>query len=312
MRSAAYEGCLRADNCILINGDTMTNGKNRISHIILALLFSAPAIALAEPDWNKVPSKTIRVFYPGVSSIEWVTKGSEHGGAKGLRKGESCASCHEEELNDIGKKIVSGSKNEPSPLKGKAASIAVGMQAAYDAEYLYLRFSFKEPPKAGGGPDKENEMKLAVMFAGDKVPIAEQVGCWQTCHQDARTMPGADDARTKYVVGGNLAGGIFYDLMQWKSGKGAKPVDGHVSDKRAMEGGKALVKAEGAKKGDTWTVTFTRKLSGGEGDVVLTEGKSVPFGIAVHDDHAVGRFHLISLGYLLGVGTKSDFTAVKQ
>lgn len=121
-------------------------------------------------------------------------------------------------------------------------------------------------------------------------------------------MPGADDKKTKYVANASLAEGRFYELMQWKSGKF---VDGYVADKRVVEGGKALIKATGEKKGDLWTVTFTRKLGGGMGSVVLAEGKSVPFGLAIHDDHAIGRFHHVSLGYVLGIGTKGHVTAVK-
>ena len=80
-----------------------------------------------------------------------------------------------------------------------------------------------------------------------------------------------------------------------------------MSDKRNMEGGTAGVKAEGAKAGDTYTVTFTRKLAG-----ALAEGKAVPFGVAVHADHATGRFHHVSLGYKLGFGADGDIKATKQ
>ena len=62
-----------------------------------------------------------------------------------------------------------------------------------------------------------------------------------------RTMPGVkDDKKTKYVKDGNLASGKYYDLLQYKSGKGQKPVDGYIADKRVMEGGKALTDAIGA------------------------------------------------------------------
>ena len=74
------------------------------------VLTLAAGTALAAPDWSKVPSKTITVFYPGVSPIEWITKGTEHGGAKGLRKGETCAGCHDEETADMGVKMVTGQK----------------------------------------------------------------------------------------------------------------------------------------------------------------------------------------------------------
>jgi hypothetical protein len=124
-------------------------------------------------------------------------------------------------------------------------------------------------------------------------------------------MPNAkDDKRTKYVKGGSLASGKFYDLVQWRA-KG-KPVDGHVAEQRVMEGGKALVSAEGRNDGGTWTVVFTRKLAGGDGDVALVPGKTYNFGFAIHDDHAAGRYHHVSLGYTLGIDAKADITAAKQ
>jgi hypothetical protein len=114
-------------------------------------------------------------------------------------------------------------------------------------------------------------------------------------------MPGADDKKTKYTKDG------AYELMQWKSAKGAKAADGSVTDKRNMEGGTAGVKAEGSKAGDTYTVTFTRKLNG-----ALAEGKAVPFGVAIHSDRAIGRFHHVSMGYTMGFGADGDIKAAKQ
>lgn len=79
-----------------------------------------------------------------------------------------------------------------------------------------------------------------------------------------------------------------------------------------MEGGKALVSAEGKKDGDTWSVVFTRKLAGGEGDVKLESGKAYNFGFAIHDDNAAGRFHQVSLGYKLGIDADGHVKAAKQ
>lgn len=269
--------------------------------------------AHAAPDWDKVPAKTITLFYPGVSPLEWTWKGTEHGGVRGMKKGESCASCHDQEAADMGKKMATGQKIEPKPIKGKAGSIPVSVQAAHDGSNLYVRFSWKQPP--GGGPkmDKDNPVKLAFMLEDNKIERADLSGCWETCHQDIRTMPEAkDNNKTKYVVGGSLASGKYYDLLQWRSGKGAKPMDGYVADKRVMEGGKALVEAKGELKGDAWTVTFTRKLAGGEGDIALQPGKTYNFGFAIHDDYTEGRFHHVSLGYSLGIDAKADITAAKQ
>ena len=54
----------------------------------------------------------------------------------------------------MGKKIVTGEKLEPKPIKGKAGSIPVTVQAAYDASNLYVRFQWKAP--AGGGSPKSD------------------------------------------------------------------------------------------------------------------------------------------------------------
>lgn len=277
-----------------------------------AVAFACAGASAAPPDWSKVPARKITAFYPGASPIEWITKGTEHGGARALRKGETCASCHDEEAADMGKKMVSGQKLEPTPPKGKAGSIPVSVQAAHDAQNLYLRFSWKQPPASGGAKmDAENAVKLAFMLEDNKVEMANLAGCWATCHEDSRTMPGAkDDKKTKYVAGGSVASGKFYDLVQWKS-KG-KPTDGHVAESRVAEGGGALVSADGKLAGDTWTVTFTRKLAGGAGDIALAPGKTYNFGFAIHDDHAAGRYHHVSLGYTLGIDAKADITAAKQ
>lgn len=278
--------------------------------------------ALATPDWSKVPAKKLTVLYPGASPVEWIMNGIEHSGAKGLRKGEACTGCHEEEVATIGQKMTSGQKIEPKPIKGKAPSIPVNVQAAHDGTNLYLRFTWKQPP--GGGPkmDADNQVKLAFMLAPDgimtkdekgrEIDMSKQGGCWATCHADARTMPDAkDDKKTKHVDGADLKSGKFYDLLQWQS-KSNKGTDGYVADKRVMEGGKALVEAKGENKGGEWSVVFIRKLTGGEGDIALAAGKAYNFGFAIHDDHTAGRFHHVSFGYTLGIDAKADVTAAKQ
>jgi hypothetical protein len=266
-----------------------------VAGVLIALGSQA---AIASPDWSKVPKRDIHVFHPGVTPIEWATKKSDHSGTAGMKKGESCAGCHEEKgaLNFNFKRLAD-KELEPKGAP-KTMTFPVGVQAAYDKDNLYIRMSFKAPAGSADKGDKESEVKAAVMFADAKVPQADQFGCWQTCHTDARTMPGADDKKTKYTKEGS------YELMQWKSAKGAKAVDGSVSSARKMDGGTAGVKAEGAKSGDTYTVTFTRKNPG--------EGKSVPFGIAVHADNSSGRFHHVSLGYKLGIGADGDIKATKQ
>lgn len=269
------------------------------------------ANAAPPADWSKVAGTDITVFYPGVSPMEWITKGTEHGGARALRKGDTCADCHSDETNKMGQLIASGQKIEPAPIAGKAGFIPVKVQAAHDGDTLYLRFSWKQPKGGAAKMDAANPMKIAFMLDAGKVEGAEQSGCWASCHADSRTMPGAADTKKKYVKGGALAGGVFYDLVQWRSGE-KKAFDGHVADTRVMEGGKALAAAEGKLDGDTWSVVFARKFTGAEGDVALAAGKTYNFGFAIHDDHAAGRFHHVSLGYKLGIDAKADITAAKQ
>ena len=179
------------------------------------------------------------------------------------------------------------------------------------------RLSFKAPADAAAGADREDkaphhEIKAAIMLAGPKVVQGGQVGCWATCHKDVRSMPGADPKKKKYVSDANVAAGNYMDYFQWKSGEGgtgATQLDGHVAAERVNKGGQALVKADGDCKAGLCTVTFTRKLTGGEADLALAEGQVVPFGIAIHADKTVHRFHHVSLAYTLGLGVNADIRA---
>lgn len=292
------------------------------SALTLVMALGAGGALAAAPDWGKVPAKKMHVFYPGASSVEWIMNGIEHSGAKGLRKEEPCTACHEEEIATFGQKMVSGEKIDPKPIKGKAPGIPVSVQAAHDGANLYMRFSWKQPAGGAAKMDADNAVKLAFMLAGNgimtkdekgrEVDMSKQGGCWATCHDSLRTMPAAkDDKKTKYVPGADLKGGKFYDLLQWTS-KANKGTDGYVADKRVMEGGAALVEAKGENKGGEWSVVFTRKLTGGDGDIALASGKTYNFGFAIHDDHSNGRYHHVSLGYTLGIDAKADITAAKQ
>jgi cytochrome c-type protein NapC len=329
----------------------------------LALGILVSGAALAAPDWSKVPAKKVPVFFPGQSSLEWVLTKNDHSAANQiLEKGRACTYCHDEDATEIGTKIVAGKPVgnakqplEPTPPKGKPGFIPVSVQAAHDGKKLYLRFEW-EASKPGGDKklDPKNEMKLAVMFEENKLEGSRQNGCWLTCHQDLRSMPGAadaaktharakalgwDDGVNKYVkesrtavemkgkqrggwdklksdaeIEAALKEGKFFDLIQFRSGKGEKPVDGYVLESRHMDGGKSLVKAEGGREGGNWVVTFERSLSAaGRGDHSIEPGKLYSLGFAIHDDFAAARFHHVSLGYTLGLeNSKADINVVKQ
>ena len=111
------------------------------------------------------------------------------------------------------------------------------------------------------------------------------------------------------MFGQLLKDGKFLEMWQWRSAEG--PRAGYVLESRRLKEAKGL--AEGKKDGDTWTVTFTRKLASGAGSHAIAQGKKYNFGFAIHDDHADFRFHHVSFGYSFGLDNpKADVNAVKQ
>lgn len=169
---------------------------------VAAALAAAAAGAGASPHWERAPKKTLPAFHPGVASLEW-TASREHGGSRGMRKGETCAGCHGDEAAELGKRLLDGHPLEPqaAALKGKAPAIAVSVQAVHDDGILYLRFQWKQPPSSGGAKmDARNAVKLAVMLEAEgKVEYAALGGCWASCHHDLRSMPDADAQSPKHA-----------------------------------------------------------------------------------------------------------------
>jgi len=163
---------------------------------------SAPAATTGGSgiDWSGIEAREITLFFPGQASMEWVLKGSDHGGKRAFNQGDRCFECHEDEEVDIGDLIVSGEKVEPTPIPGKRGSILINVKAAHDADNLYMQFQWEDGEHAeipfadGGKMDADNQIKLAIMLTTDeeenpKVEFAERSGCWQSCHHDVNYMP---------------------------------------------------------------------------------------------------------------------------
>ncbi len=255
-------------------------------------------------DWSQASERDVVLFYPGQSSMEWVLRGRDHGGARPLKAGDRCTLCHEKEAVKIGDLIVSGEKLEPTPIPGKRGSIPVSVQAAHDADNLYLRFSWQDGEHApvpfveGGKMDPDNPVKLAFMIATDDVKWADHGGCWATCHNDLRSMPDAPDtaaidaaglplntpdgitkyleeSRTKIEVRGR--GGI--PLGGWDKMKDVAAVDteaqaGHYMDLVRFKSGDGLtedghVLAERAMAGGSAAIS-SGKLENGMWAVTVT------------------------------------------
>ncbi|UZE98014.1 ethylbenzene dehydrogenase-related protein [Alkalimarinus alittae] len=254
--------------------------------------------ATSSVNWDAVPSRDITLFFPGTASIEWI-HGREHGGKRAFTKGDRCIECHDSETMDMGEKIVTGEKLEESVIPGKRGSIPVTVQASYDADNLYMKFSWPEGSHAaipfadGGKMDPANQVKLAMMFGSDDVEFADRSGCWGSCHDDVKNMPGeVDDATIKaYADASRLdtSGGITKYIsesrtdIEYKGKRGAKlggwdKLKSEDEIKAALAGGGFLdlIRYEvGTGKVEDGYLLDERKMSGGQGATFtsnLTDG----------------------------------------
>ncbi|PKO62212.1 MAG: hypothetical protein CVU24_05175 [Betaproteobacteria bacterium HGW-Betaproteobacteria-18] len=194
--------------------------KLKALFIAIATL-SAGYAAAADPakiDWDAVPVKTVTLFYPGQSSLEWLTS-KAHKGASKVKAGQACVSCHDgaNEEKELGDKLVKAGPLEPMPVAGKNGWVDLHVQAAYDDKNAYMRFQWKtQNPFPGtehqylrfdgkewkvyGFPKLDKvvqegkqpgiyEDRMTVMLDDGKVENFGKQGCWLTCHDGERDMP---------------------------------------------------------------------------------------------------------------------------
>ena len=262
-------------------------------------IFAANAMA-ADPatiDWSKVPVTNVKLFYPGQSSYEWL-RSDKHKGASMVKKDAACAACHSGKEEMLGERNVKGGPLEPTPVKGKKGALDLKVQAAYDAKNAYFRMQW---PTAANGPGVEYpyyrfdgkewkvygypkldkvvqegkqpgiyEDRMTLMIDDGKVAGFAKQGCWLTCHEGERDMPGMaskEDAQKaiqkndirKYLpearsnpsdwrsakspeeIAKIKAAGGFVDLIQWRAAR-SNPVggvdDGYVLEFRNFDSGK--------------------------------------------------------------------------
>lgn len=202
----------------------------------LLVLSNAPASAgTADINWGKVPTKTVKLFYPGQSGYQWLRSPAHKRAYKQVAKGESCISCHEGEEADIGNLIVGGKKLEPAPIPGKVGVKDLTVQAAYDEAYVYFRLQWKSQLNREGrmhdmvrfdgnewkwyGSHRAKstvregktpaiyEDRLAIMIDDGSVPMFAAQGCWLTCHNGMRDMPDQPakaDVKAHPYLGGEM------------------------------------------------------------------------------------------------------------
>ena len=178
----------------------------------------ATAADPAKINWSKIPVTTVPLFYPGQSSLEWLSSDAHEGAGKSVKNGKSCTSCHDEKdaEKELGEKLVKAGPLEPMPVAGKEGYKDLKVQAAFDdknayirmqwktqngypgTEHQYLRFDGKEW-KVWGFPKLDKivqdrqmmglyEDRMSIMIDAGKVPGFAQQGCWLSCHDGQRDM----------------------------------------------------------------------------------------------------------------------------
>ena len=111
-------------------------------------VFACGHAAAADPakiNWSKIPATTVHLFYPGQSSLEWLSSDAHEGAGKSVKAGKSCTSCHDEKdaEKELGEKLVKAGPLEPMPVAGKEGYKDLKVQAAFDDKNAYLRFQWK-------------------------------------------------------------------------------------------------------------------------------------------------------------------------
>ena len=179
---------------------------------------SALAADPAKINWAKIPVVHVGLFYPGQSSLEWLSSDAHEGAGKRVRAGTACVSCHDDKdaEKELGEKLVKAGPLEPMPVKGKDGYKDLKVQAAYDDKNAYLRFQWKTQNgypgtehqylrfdgkewKVWGYPKLDKivqdrhmqalyEDRMSIMIDDGKVPNFSAQGCWLSCHDGQRDM----------------------------------------------------------------------------------------------------------------------------
>ena len=205
----------------------MNTGRSTVAALMAAAACagSVSAAEMAKVDWKRVPASTLTLFYPGQSTYQWL-RSTAHPGARMVRNGGACTTCHKGKEERLGDALVKGGSLEPTPVKGKQGTLKLRVQVAYDDANAYFRLRWptgnRHPGdaypfyrfdggewKAYGGPrlapriQKGEEPAIyedraSIMIDDGSVPDFGNQGCWITCHageRDNPNQPTADEVR---------------------------------------------------------------------------------------------------------------------
>jgi hypothetical protein len=313
--------------------------------VLFALLLLSPVEGAAgEADWSKIASKEVTLFYPGVSSWEFLNGDDHRLGGREIKKGKKdCRHCHmskEGELDLKAAEIASGAMKmkrshspfEPEPQAGKKGTMKARVQAAYDAENVYIRVEWVS--KGSGWRTKGDPDRVSVQMNRAE-PSFARYGCFITCHNDLNSMPespsrrevaanpaynGREDVRLYAFYAKNSwaaprhgdrmkTGLIDLKAIEFENGK-AVARDGWVFDDRAWEEKESP--GTGSWMNDRYSAVFKFKLkSADKFDVAVSEGDIIPLAIAIHDEGASKRKHYVSFPLAIGLGAAAEVRAAR-
>jgi hypothetical protein len=202
----------------------------------IAALFGGTCLA-ADPatiTWNSVPTKTVTLFYPAQSTYQWL-RSSAHPGSAVVIGGAACLTCHKDQEEKLGNKLVKANPLEPTPVDGKNGAIQLNLQVAYDNENAYFRAQWKtKNPYPGeshqfvrfdgkewktyGFPKLDAvvrkgeqpgiyEDRFSIMIDDGGVPAFANQGCWLTCHNGERDNP-------KFATRATVAANPLYQALK--------------------------------------------------------------------------------------------------
>lgn len=331
----------------------MTLLKRLFLGALAFLFFSLPAPGQAgTPDWSKVSVTRMILFYPGVTSWEFLTSDDHRlGGREIKRTRKDCKHCHLSKDGELDLKvdeIASGSIRmkrshnafEPEPTPGKKGAMRAAVSAAYDEEFLYLRFEWDSGGagwlgKPGGVPDR-----VSVQI-NKAEPAFQKYGCFITCHNDLNTMPESPSAKVvaedrfyKSRERDDVRLYAYYAKSSWSDKKSDAELEkllkegaridlasieflngkslldeGWVFDDRVLER-KAAAESPGSFTAGRYAAVFKRRLvTGDPRGVSLKPGDVFSIGVAIHEAGASKRKHYVSFPMSVGLGTSADIKA---
>jgi len=211
--------------------------RGSVAGALLAGLAAHPVQAadVGSVDWSGVSTSKPRLFYPGQSSYEWLQIEEHKKASNEVKGGEACLKCHKGEQKSLGGILVEEGRLEDMPIEEKSGYKRITVQAAHDADTLYLKVSWESDGEREGnlgnfirsdagewafwGNHRQHEAvvddgqpaiypdRLGIMIGDKGVPLYPEHGCWMTCHDSMVGM--ADQADEDEVAEHDVIGQLY-------------------------------------------------------------------------------------------------------